>query len=212
MKDVELNTYIELFFFDPNKSRDEYLDRYKALLPERFEKEKFCRYSPLFLLLKDIRYCFGVGKEFNPVREHINPPESAGIILIDVAFRNVVKKVYDGNFEDFGKTYMDIEIKEQLEGFRYLRNALEHGFYSFQIYDKNTKRNIYFRLSYGSHLIAKYPSTDPAKVVFNVNPRRLYSAFTKGISSFREDLLKPGQFKRKTFARFVNIDDWIFIK
>jgi hypothetical protein len=212
MKHSQIDTYIRLFFFDPSKSRDEYIESYKILLKERFDQENVYRYSPLFLLLKDIRYCFGIGKEFNLVRDQIRPPESAGIILIDVAFRNVVRKIYDGDFEDFGKTYMGITTVAQLEGFRHLRNALEHGFYGLQTYDKKTKSDIYFRLSYGSHFIEKYPSVDPSKVIFNVNPRKLLLAFMKGIGLFREDLLKPDCSKRKNFSHFVNIDKWIFIK
>lgn len=208
-----LDQLIELFFFDPTRSRDDYIEFYKNICSDRFTREKGYRYSLLFLVLKDIRYCFGIGKEFNPVRDELNPANFAGVILLDLAFRNLVKRVFSGDFSVFARDYMGIKQSSDLGALRILRNALEHSFYSLYYYENSKK--IYFSLGYYPEIIKKdkmwkrpYPSE-----MYLVNPWKLYTAFIKGLRKFKDDLLNYKNAKmRSRFKKNTDIDNWVFIR
>lgn len=204
---------IDLLFFDPYKTRDEYINYYKLVASQRYIEEKGrYRYSPIFLLLKDIHFCYGIGKEFNPVRDNLNFPEFAGILLVRIAFTNTIKKFYYGQLEKFAEEFMGISDKEELQALGLLRNALEHSYYSLYLRRKHSPK-VYFTLGLSfDHIIKKdstwqrsYPSE-----MYTVNPRRLFSGFEKGLFKFKELLLDPCQQKlRKHFDENFDIDQWI---
>jgi len=210
---------IELFFFDPSKERDEFIDFYKSLNPDRVKKEgNRYRYSPLFLVSKDARHCFEVGKEFNNCRENLHEANFAGIILINIGFNNMVKKIFSGQLEKFADQYMDIHNSDELHGLRLLRNSLEHSFYCLYTYEirenngKKEKVKVYFSLGFYDFIIKKatdwkrdYPSE-----MFMVNPRRLFTQFESGYKKFKNDLLDHSNTKmRNQFTKFYDVDQWI---
>lgn len=210
---------IELFFFDPSKERDEFINFYKSLNPDRVKREGGrYRYSPLFLVFKDARYCFAVGKEFNDCREKLHEANFAGIILINIGFNNMVKKIFSGQLEKFADQYMDIHNSDDLHGLRLLRNSLEHSFYSLYTYEirenngKKEKVKVYFSLGFYDFIIRKdadwkrdYPSE-----MFMVNPRKLFTQFESGCKKFKNDLLDHSNTKlRDQFIKFYDVDQWI---
>lgn len=211
---------IELFFFDPSKERDEFIEFYKSLNPDRVKEEgNRYRYSPLFLVSKDARHCFEVGKEFNDCRDKLHEANFAGIILINIGFNNMVKKIFSGQFEKFADQYMDIHSHKELYGLRLLRNSLEHSFYSLYTYEirknkdgKEEKVKVYFSLDFYNFIIKKDPDwkRDYPSEMFMVNPRRLFTQFESGCQKFKNDLLDHSNIKlRNQFARFYDVDQWI---
>ena len=214
-KEQLLDKQIELFFFDPRKTKEEYGEFYKEVYAEKFEKEKLCRYSPLFHALRDIRFCFGVGKEFNLIRDNLNFPEFAGIVIIDLAFYNLVKKVYKGPFGEYAQKYMKIDSKEEIESLRRLRNAIQHGFYSLKILNKETGNEEFFTINNSlDKAIHREAVTENNKTTIKniINSKKLYSDFTESIILFKNDLLNHNNKKRACFSGFLNIDNWIYNK
>ena len=212
---MNLEEKIELFFFDPRKSREEYIEYYKQINPQRYidEGERY-RYSPLFLLLKDIRYCFGLGAEFNPIRSNLATAEFAAVVLLRICFTNTVKRIYFGDLDKFAEEYMGITGEENLEGLGLLRNALEHSYYSLYTYkEKNgIKTKFYFSLGSFDFVIKKnenwqrpYPSE-----MFFVNPKKLYSAFENGTRLLKAHLQDPVNTRhRENFEQNLSLDEWI---
>lgn len=209
-----LDQYINLFFFDPSKDKDSYQVACLSTENELLYQNGRYRYSPLYRVLRDVRFCFGVGKEFNPIRDKLEFPDFAGILLINLAFTNLVKKTYRGDFEEFAKNYMSIKSKKELEGLRNLRNALEHSFYGLAYYDKEQKTYYYYSVGYKYDLIEEIKFKNPPKhsrkcLVYRINPRKLYSSFVKGMNLFKQDLLKHNNPKRKYFKNILDFDSWV---
>jgi hypothetical protein len=207
---------IELVFFDPSRTRDEYIEFYKSLNPERVKKERGkYRYSPLFLCLKDIRYCYAVGKEFNSVRKIIHPSEFAGIILIRICFKNTIDRLYFGNLNKFAATYMGITDHKHLEVLNLLRNSLEHSYYSLYTYRENpdkTKTKIYFSLGHYNFLIKKQEDWKrPYKSeMYMINPRELFLRLQTGLNKFKNDLLDSKNTKlRENIMKSFSLDKWV---
>jgi len=211
---------IELFFFDPSRERDEFIEFYKSLNPDRVKKEgNRYRYSPLFLVLKDARYCFAVGKEFNECREKLHEANFAGIILINIGFTNMVKKIFSGQLEKFAEQYMDIHDSVELNGLRLLRNSLEHSFYGLFTYEnrknkdgEDEKVKVYFSLGFYNFIIKKDPDwkRDYPSEMFMINPRKLFTQFESGCKKFKNDLLDHSNTKlRSQFTKYYDVDQWI---
>jgi hypothetical protein len=207
----KLDQYIELFFFDPKKNKDAYKNSCLETGNTDVCKKNGYLFSPLYLVLRDIRFCFGVGAEFNLIRDDLEFPDRAGILLIDIAFRNLVKKIFKSDFDMFAEKYMEI-TSDKLKGIRNLRNALEHNFYGLSFYDKNDKFHYYYFLSYKYDLIQEI-NKQPNKmsVAYGVNPRKLYTSFEKGISSFKQTLLDRTNPDRKYFRSSLDLKSWIII-
>lgn len=212
---MTLQEKIELFFFDPVKSREEYIEFYKKVNPDRIAKESGrYRYSPLYLLLKDIRYCYGIGLEFNPIREHLNTAEFAGIVLLRIAFNNTVKRIYSGRFAHFAKKYMGIADPESVDAINLLRNALEHSYYSLSIIRKKDKVKIYFSLGYYDWIIKKAENWKRpyASEMYMVNPKRLFTSFEKGVRKLKNDISDPRNEKlRNNFQSKLSLDEWVIM-
>lgn len=205
---------IELYFFDSSKHRNEYIDKYKIYFPDRYSKEGAYRYSPLFLICKDIRYCFAVGKEFNTVRKEIFPANFTGIILIDIAYHSLIEKFYQKDFNGFVKKYMGISEPKLLWALEKLRDALVHSNYSLFIRDREKKKKIYFSLGFGYQEIIIQNNnwkTDYPSEMYNVNPRALFIAFEQAINSFKKDILKDSE-KISNFDNNISIDEWTVVK
>jgi hypothetical protein len=217
-KNTEIDQNIELYFFDPNQEKDNYIDFYKEIKTDRCNKEKGYRYSPLFLLMKDIRYCFGARKQFNPIRKNgLDPANFAGVILTHLAFNNLVKKFYSGNYVQFAKRYMGIANSEDLDALNDLRNALVHNNYSLSVYNKKKEEKIYFSLGLGDgfrEVIKKDDNwkTDYKSSRYRVNPRKLMSAFEHGCREYKNYLLDHNNSKaRQRFSEAFDTDQWTFI-
>lgn len=213
---AEIDQNIELLFFDPYKSRDEYIEYYKSCHLERFTRENGrYRYSPLFLLLKDTHYCYGIGKEFNPVRGDLHFPEFAGIILVRIAFTNTIKRFYYGGLNKFASQFMSIHDPEELDALELLRNAIEHSYYSLHTYvgKGETRKKIYFSLSHEfADIIKKVDNwkTSYPSEMYNVNPRLLFTSFENGLLKLKAILLDHTQAKlRLNFHKSLDIDQWI---
>ena len=92
----------------------------KDIQKDRYTKEKGYRYSSLFYLMKDIRYCFGARKQFNSIRgRQFDPANFAGVILVHVVFKNFVKRFFNGDFPNFAKKYMDIKNNEDVKDLKW---------------------------------------------------------------------------------------------
>jgi hypothetical protein len=208
----ELDQYIELFFFDPSKNKDTYKKSCMTMGCSNVFCEKGCLFSPLYLVLRDIRFCFGVGKEFNSIRDDLEFPDRAGILLIDIAFRNLIKKIFKHDFDEFAQKYMEL-TSDNLKGIRNLRNALEHNFYGLSFYDKDDRCHYYYSLSYNYKLIQEIRKQPCEKfITYGVNPRKLYSSFENGIILFKQILLKHSNPDRKYFRSSLDLKSWIIYK
>jgi len=209
----EIDQNIELYFFSPNKEKDDFIEQYKKVKVDRYTREKGYRYSPLFIIQKDIRYCLGARKQFNDIpKDKRDPANFAGVILIYTAFYNLVKKFYSGNYPGFAKKFMSIEHDDQ-KILKYLRHGLIHNNYSLSYYKNDHK--YYFILGAGlDELIEKleakrsYPSS-----TYLIDVRKLMRIFEQGIQSFKEYLLDRNHSKaRKLFTQNFDVDTWIYIK
>ena len=204
---------VELFFFDHVRDRDDYIDEYKRLNPGRVSREggKY-RYSPLFLIRKDIDYCFAFGRELNPCRNNIHPAEFAGFVLINTCFTSLLKKYYYGNFLTFARDWMGIANQSELDALRYLRNGLMHNFYGLYFYDNNRGVKVYFSLGPYPNIIRKSGSrTSPyPSETYEVNHRQLFIEFNRAIGSLKNKLLDPTETKlRSNFNSNFDLDTWM---
>jgi len=206
---------IELYFFHPARSKKDYRKIYKRFLRTKYTKEKVVRFSPLYILLRDTGYCFGIGEKLNSVRNKIEPANFAGVILTAIAFNSLVKEIYYGKHYEFANKYMDISDQELVDALRYLRNGLEHSYYSlfFRLKISGREEKIYFDLGNYPDVIKKntrWRRLYSSRMYF-VNPRKLLSTFEKGIELFKQDLLNPVNVGlRRNFEKRFTVKNWIF--
>lgn len=178
VNDDDVDQNIELYFYDPNKEKDDFINDYKRIKKDRYRREKGYRYSPLFIILKDIRFCLGARKQFNYIpKEKKDPANFAGVILIHTAFNNLVKKFYSGNYLGFAKQFMGIAKHEEIKALDCLRNALVHNNYSLSYYVKDKK--YYFFLGIGlENLIERVNlNTSYSSVGYKIDVRKLMGSF-----------------------------------
>lgn len=140
----ELNRRICCFFFSGSHSRDEYIQVFNSLYPE---KREYYAYSPLFLLRRDI-YLF---LKFDHFRDDLKVDHIAyfpALLLADIIIEGIVhnitaekdnKKKTDEYFKVFFDTYFSFNENERLI-VRQLRNALQHNFNQLIIRVKNKDR------------------------------------------------------------------------
>lgn len=217
--DKEIDDLINLFFFHPHRSRDDYIKRYKIHQKERYNREGGYRYSNLFFCVQNIKHCLGVGKEFSTIRKRISPAHFTSIILCNIAVQIVGRQAYIGNIHGFMKEYMNIKTKEHQTALREARNAIEHSGYSLYIYKKpkvnELKVKLYFGLGMFDGVIARdktWKRSYPSKL-YLINPKELYSCFKSACQELKKDLLNHSNLKqRKYFKDHVDIDRWIFIR
>ena len=171
----------------------------------------------MYKLLVDIKYCFGLTTALKPKGGYPRDALRAGIVLIALGFRNLVKKIFQGEFENFGKQFMQLENNE-VKALSYFRNALEHNFYSFSYVHNDKKQctktryNFYLSIKF-EKAIEKFDansiSTEGVMVEkYGVNPRKVYIAFTSGLEKFKTDLLNKKSKYRKSFKSSFNLDYW----
>lgn len=211
-EEIDLN--IELYFFDPNKEKDDFLDQYKKDKDDRHKREKGYRYSPLFIIQKDIRYCLGARKVFHKYipDSELDPANFAAVILIHSAFNNLVRRFYSGDYPRFAKNFMDIDNPEYLNALNMLRNALMHNNYGLS-YNANDIK-YYFLLGIGLNQLiekVKFNTSYPSQG-YSVDIRKLSSAFERGAQKFKEKLLDRNQGRlRQNFISHFDVDNWMFI-
>ena len=205
---------IELYFYNPNKEKDEFIDDYKKLEKERYRKEKSYRYSPMFYILKDIRYCLGSRKQLNYIpKKEKDPASFAGIILIRIAFINLVKKFYNGDYPGFAKRFMGISDAGEIRALGFLRDGLEHNNYTLSFHVNGKK--YFFLVGNGlTKLIEKVSlKGQPSAIGYRIDITRLRASFEMGVVKFKEYLLDHNNVKaRKRFCKKFDVDNWIFIK
>lgn len=210
-KEIDIN--VELYFFNPNKCKDDFIDFYKSCKFGRYQKEKGYRYSPLFLIQKDIRFCFGIGKQFNYIpRIELDPANFAGVILIHTAFNSLVKRFYSGDYPRFAKQFMDIDKPKEVKALDYLRHALVHNNYSLSWNNNGIK--FYFILGIGlDKLIEKVNiKTSYLSEFYQIDVRKLMTTFEQGVQKFKKYLLdRKNHPARKLFIKNFDVDTWIFI-
>lgn len=210
----ELDQNINLYFFDPNNEKDDFILEYKKIKTDRYQREKGYRYSPLFIIQKDIRFCLGARKQFNCIpREQLDPANFAGVILIHTAFGNLVRKFYAGDYPRFAKKFMGIQDNEHVKALDYLRNGLIHNNYSLSLNVKELK--YYFFLGIGLNDLIKEVKLDtdyPSKA-FAIDVRKLSSAFEKGAKEYKDFLLNRDNKKaREKFKNNFDVDNWLYIR
>lgn len=216
----ELDNLIELFFFHPYHSRDEYIKKYKSYLPQRSSRENGYRYSNLFFCFQNIKHTLGIGKEFNSIRRKINPAHFASVLLSNIAVQIISRQAYSDNAEKFLEKYLNIHNKELRKALREARNAIEHSGYSLYLYRgpkqgeaQHTK--YYFGLGLIPELVKKVDNWNPSysSKMYLINPRRLYTAVKDGAMKLKEELLDHSNIiGRKYFKSHVDVDNWIFIR
>jgi len=213
----DLTNRVSMYFFSPLKSPNEYRIEYKLKYGEsHIKKYGGLRFSPLYLLRKDVYFCLGsYGLSRKNIGQNTESALFAGILLINIAFTNLTNKLFDKNYTLFAKKYMGIEREEELKALRLLRNALEHNnyslFYRYRDRDKKTLIKIYFSINLRfAKLIekdvtwkTKYPSE-----LYKINPRKLHMSLEKGISRLKIDILKKGSFIYKKFIKNIRLKDW----
>jgi hypothetical protein len=213
-KQEEIDENIELYFYNPSKTKDDFINDYKKIKIERYKRESGYRYSPLFFILKDIRFCFGARKQFNYIpKKEIDPANFAGVILIYTAFNNLVKEFYGGNYPGFAKNFMNITSPMEVKALNYLRNALIHKNYGLYCYIGDKK--YYFFLGVGlDKLIEEVKmNTSYSSVGYKIDVRKLMNSFEKGVEKYKEYLLNHNNKKaRKKFCEIFNVTNWIYIK
>jgi len=221
LKGYNLDNLINLYFFDPKKDRNKYINFYKRSIKDRYKKEKGYRYSNIYLLRKDIKFCLGLNKSFSDCPKEIKNEITyfGAIILINTAIDLIVSKIFNGNYIRFTKKYLKIENDEYAKALRYLRNGLVHN-YSLYCYAENNNKyfkkgeKVYFNLDFYNELISKnlkwkrkYSSS-----MYNINPRILYSRFVNAIEFYKKELLDRKNNKlRLEFKDGVDIDNWILL-
>lgn len=214
MNQDELDQNINLYFFDPNKEKDDFILEYKKIKSERYSREKGYRYSPLFIIQKDIRFCLGARKQFNCIpKGEFDPANFAGVILIHTAFGNLVRKFYAGDYPRFAKNFMGIHDDAHVKALDYLRNGLVHNNYSLSFYVEGMK--YYFLLGIGLNDIIKEVtiSTNYPSKAFAVDVRKLSSAFERGSNSYKDFLLDRKNTKaRIRFKDNFDVDNWLYVK
>jgi len=228
----EFDQNIELAFFNPTQDRDAYIELYKKNRNDLFCKENgLYRYSPYYLLMQDIRFCYGISKQFSNNRAQFHFPFFAGILLNDILLSSIVEattKLPNDNSKKRKKITQEITKLMQdynditptvTYGLRLLRNALEHRNYKLSLYKNGVKH--YFGLYRGSFdlsgLLIKKINNSTARGYesrdwyINVN---LYYLVTQNIYiNIREKLLnKRCHKKRKIFFKNLNVKTWIGVK
>lgn len=210
----ELDQNINLYFFDPNREKDDFISEYKKIKLERYKREKGYRYSPLFIIQKDIRFCLGARKQFNYIpKGQFDPANFAGVILIHTAFGNLVRKFYTGNYPGFAKNFMGIHDGEHVKALDYLRNGLIHNNYSLSFHTERLK--YYFLLGIGLDDMIKEVAitTNYPSKAFAIDVRRLSSAFERGAKVFKAFLLDRKNTKaRIRFRDNFDVDNWLYIR
>jgi len=222
----EIDNKVKLYFFDLDKKTEDYIQFYQQTQSGLYAKCNTHLYSPLYLVLKDARYCFG-GKVGNSLPSKL-PPDAAtfaGVLLIDIAFRIISDVFFDLDDKDnkytaeekiieFAKKYMSIDDKKA-KLLRLLRNSLNHSDYSTNWESKDGDRIVEFTLTdhpvNGEIIIVK--NLDNFKVKCLVNPLELILSFEKAIKIYENFLLDNKNTEaRDNFYEKVNVKKWMGVQ
>lgn len=215
---MSIDKKINVFFFPSSKSHTEYGEYYKKVNPLRYGREGVVRYSPIYLLMRDIRHCFALGQEFN-TWDNREGAMFAGLVLLNIATTETARHAYGyGDVRRFTREYMKIGNLDLQNGLRYLRNSLEHSYYSLSYVINNSsvdggKEKIYFRLSLNfDYPIARdttWCSSYPSRM-YNVNPRKVFSSYDDALKAFKNDLLNTKKRSlRVHFESHFSLDNWV---
>lgn len=210
---------MSLFFFDPQKTKDQYIEEYKKTLPGRYSSEGSHRYSPLFFLLKDIRRCFLFGREYEAIRVlGFEENYLTAAILIDLGIDNIVELFYDKPVknvarDNFMSRFMGITDPDHLLVLANLRDALTHNFYKLSYKERNAKFTSHFMLGFYDSLISG-PIRDRVRVMsrwYEINPRKMLNVFESGLRNFKEEVASKSDLADR-FDKKVIIDDWMIVR
>ena len=178
--------------------------------------------------MKEIKQALLLGREIVPYRKDIlkrldGEAIFTSIVLIRIAFTNISKVFFSGDYNKFGKCYLGIQDEEYLDALNLLRNALEHNFWTLSTRVKNENQfhkkgeKIYFTLTaeLKKEIITKnqnWKTLDYNSSLYIINPRRLYTNFEKGITKLRKELYdKNNSDIRERFNKNVRLKHWILV-
>lgn len=224
--DDKIDDKVKLYFFDLDRKVGDYIQFYQRTQSGLYAKYSTHLYSPLYLALKDARYCFGgeVGSKL-PSRISSDAVTFAGVLLIDIAFRIVLSVFFDlrslrkknheyttkEKFIEFAERYMNIK-GEELKLLRCLRNSLNHYDYSTRWESNDGEKVIKFKLTdhpTGNKIIL-VKHLNPSVTECLVNPLELASSFEIAAQSYKKFLLKKvNKEARDRFYDNVNVEKWM---
>jgi len=206
---MDLDKRIKLFFYNSRFSKKEYAEFYKRLAKDKYNKEKKIRYSPLFILRKDIEFLLKEIRGVTPL---------STIILLHILLEGIISRAYnppgvknDRKWDEYMKKYVH---NVRLKPFKILRNALTHNFY-YLFYtnrNKNKDEKIFFNIGSYSKAIQKdrlWKRSYPSKR-YLVDPKKLYIEIRKSLTLLNVDLMnKSNKDLRGQFSRKIRLKHWI---
>ena len=219
---------VKLLFFDPRESRDGYIALYKNFEWERFSKEGGYRYSPIFLLAQDARFCAGLDSSFGKNKRAFHFPFFASVILVELIFSVlgehllVLPQSNDGRRKKINNFRLKLLRKYeptlkplQVEALRDLRNSLEHSNYSLRYKHPKATLAHHFSLSASgsTKLITLQKSVRGKAKYWQVDVVRYVILITDIINDLDEDLLDQKQLvTRNRLLRKTEVDSWVMVK
>lgn len=220
-QDEILSERIELMFFDPAKSHDEYLKYLQKVRPA----EHNAVYSPLYLLRNEIHELC-VNKQWFPA-----------ILLGHIAIEGIAHYFFRDDNKQFYRDFMKLSEEEQL-AHRLYRNAREHNFGQLLNHlDKSWQTKIYdifvskrsdvdkdisadmkvaFQLSEGFPEVAKvvYRNLLQGKVgsyyriEFALNPKSFLEALDQGCELLKRKIILDSTLQTKLMNDLTE-DNWM---
>lgn len=207
--DIQVKNKIEEFFFDLRKNTASYRDSYKSNHPD-----EPIRFSPLYLICRDIHYCFGKNPELGILintGSDFGPAKFAGVILLSSAIHMLssIMVVREDKIGEFSKKYLKLSKKDgnRLE---LLRNSIVHINYSIA-FKRRGKPSVLFTLSeIQESLIFKGENIHGFAEHYIINPVIFKKRFLNTLAPFKKDLMEDVAL-RESFDRKVNNKEWLSI-
>ncbi len=220
----DLNKKIELYFFDSSSPPEEYQNFYIDHFSQNITdfNNYVCRFSPLYQVLRDIKYSFG---HLKGLPTKFDYPYKAGIILINIVLHIIAKDIYGIKLGKGEKTkkfihdFMGLDYGSA-EGLRFLRNALEHRGYTLFYEDTRTieigtvkhkekiKCNFLFTLD--QNVVLQVNCDQDGTRHYRIQPRKLFTLLFKSVKNLKNDLLSGGREREiSIFKKSFNPERWV---
>lgn len=190
---------IERFFEDTKINHDVLIEPYD--------------FSILYLLIRDIKTCFGIDPSTNSPFRCINCKEAtkiqsqwpavmgilAGIDLLGKFYAGSDESGYVGRrFKDFIREFFELNNEDEESSILYeLRNSMLH---SFGLYSDRYRLTLIANMN--SPFIEVLENPNKKRAIINVN--ELYEKFLIAVNKYHEKLIKSEELKRRFNNMFVN--------
>ena len=224
-----LKARLELFFFDPTRSQDDYDNSFRSYFPN----QKTVARSPLYELRRELRECVERQKWLPAV---LIADIIIGGLVFNITAKEAGSKVAEEDYRSFYKTFCGIG---DAEGFfiRLLRNARQHNFGLLisRLYRKDRKSDKFktilesnsvivdpevkfFKLHFPSSLdyeeVAAYSNAQVKSshilVNIKVNPRLYTEKIESAIKPLKEYIAQNESYARNLMNN-LTMDNWMRI-